>query len=155
MSQVVNRGAAIDRLFVWLATHSQNQHLNIVHAGGIWTTRASEMVVMTDAALIFIIRYFLSTQKMSAQLDHDISSESEFVHPFCHPMEMQDKFIHIPPVLNKPVKNPMERAFEADVQIQGHELPLQQLIANELRCEVEEYCHILVAWMYKHCSDLH
>ena len=155
LSRVVNRGAAIDGLFNWFATCSQNQHLNIVHVAGIWTTRASEMIVMMDAALIFIIRCFLLTRKMSVQLDHDTSSESEFVHPFHHPMEMQDKYIHIPPVLNRPVQDPMERAFEVDVQFQGQELLLHQLIANKLKCEVLDYCHMLVAWMYEHHSDLH
>ncbi len=70
-------------------------------------------------------------------------------------MEMQDKYIYIPPVLNRPVQNPMERAFEADVQIQSQELPLQQLIANKLKCEVADYHCMLVAWMYEHRSDLH
>ncbi len=108
LSRVVNRGLAINGLYVWLAAHSQNHHLNIIHTGGIWTTRASEMVVMMDAALVFIIRCFLSTTTMKPTLDHDVSTDSEFLHPFCHPGQTQDKYIHVLLVLNKSVLIPAE-----------------------------------------------
>ena len=55
LTKVVNHGASIDRLFVWLAVVFSGVYLNIIHAAGIWTSHATEIVVMTDAALIFIM----------------------------------------------------------------------------------------------------
>ncbi len=64
LSRVVNHGSAVDGLFVWLAANLMKQHINIIHATGIWTTRASELVIMTNAALVFIMDCFLTVQKM-------------------------------------------------------------------------------------------
>ncbi len=146
---------AIDGLFVWLAAQGQSQHLNIVHAGSIWTAQASEMVIMTDPTLIFIIGYFLSMPKMNAHYDKDQSLDSDYVHPLCHPGVTEGSYIHIPPVLNKPVKDPIDRAFEADVVLKGNELPLQCLLANLMQCKVDDYQFMLVAWMLEYHSDLH
>ena len=55
LAKVVNRGASIDGLFIWLTAVFSGKHLNIFHAAGIWTSCATEIMVMTDAALIFII----------------------------------------------------------------------------------------------------
>ncbi len=111
--------------------------------------------MMTDATLVFIIRCFLSILRMVAHYDKDQSSDSYYVHPFHHPGETEGLYIHIPPVLNKPVQNPPERAFEADVVIHEEEQTLQWLLADSMQCEVEDYCYMLVTWMFEHCSDLH
>ncbi len=54
----------MDGLFVWLAANFMQSHVNIIHARGVWTTRASETVVMTDAALVYILGCFLSVRAM-------------------------------------------------------------------------------------------
>ncbi len=58
LAKVVNCGASINGLFVWLAAVFSGKHLNIMHATGIWTLHATEIVVMTDVVLIYIIRCF-------------------------------------------------------------------------------------------------
>ncbi len=139
LSCVVNQGMVIDGLFVWLAAQGQSQYLNIVHAGSIWTTQPSEMVVMTDPTFIFIIGCFLSMPRMNAHYNKDQSSNLDYVHPFCHPGVTEGSYIHIPPVLNKPVKDPTDRAFEADVVLKGTELLLQCLLANTMQCQVDDF----------------
>ncbi len=79
MSKVVNRKSSMDGLFVWLAAVSQDCHVNIMHTRGVWTTHASELVVMTDASIVYIMCCFLSmpvltkipvlTQSMSSNFE--------------------------------------------------------------------------------------
>ncbi len=70
-------------------------------------------------------------------------------------MEMQDKYIAMPPVLNHPVQNLNEQAFEADIQLQGSALPLQDLLASLLNCDITDYRQMLVTWMMEYCGELH
>ena len=55
MMKVMNHKSVVDRLFVWLAMVSQGCHINVLHAGGVWTTRAMEMFVMTDPTIMYIL----------------------------------------------------------------------------------------------------
>ena len=75
LAKVVNHGASIDRLFVWLAAVFSGKHLNIIHTAGIWTSHATEIMVMTDAALIFIIWCFLSMPAMHLSVAKSGSSD--------------------------------------------------------------------------------
>ena len=54
----------VDGLFVWLAVQCAWQHLNLMHASGIWTSRRSEYVVITDPTIVLMISRFLSVTRM-------------------------------------------------------------------------------------------
>lgn len=116
MTKVVSRKSSIDGLFIWLAAVSQGCHLNILHAGRVWTTQESEMVVMMDATIVYIVHCFLSTQAMRlTDPAKDLSTDSEYVRPFANPLETEHSFIMIPPVLNDPVRDMEEQLEETSL----------------------------------------
>ncbi len=155
LSQVINRGSSIDGLFVWLAAVHMGCHLNIIHGAGIWMTRASETVVMTDCAIVFIIHCFMSTPSMhlTAAKDspQDSDSDSDFMCAFRPAGETTDRYVQVPQVLNDPV----ERADEVGMSLQGHPCPLQVLLAELLHTSPEEFRKMLVSWIYQHRSEEH
>ena len=55
MMKVMNCKSVVDGLFVWLAVVSQGCHINVLHAGGVWTTQVMEMVVITDPTIVYIL----------------------------------------------------------------------------------------------------
>ncbi len=72
------------------------RHINIVHGGGVWTTRASELVVMMDSTLVFIIRCFLLTPPMcllSVKDKADTDLDSEYMKVFCPGCETADRYV--------------------------------------------------------------
>ncbi len=101
---MVNRKSAVDGLFAWLSTVSQNCHLNIVHAKGIWTSRKSDIVVLTDPTVVFVVYCFIASPAMhltSPSKDSDL--DPDFVTPFLDPWDTENSFVTILQVLNDPV----------------------------------------------------
>ncbi len=118
LSCVVNRDSVIDGLFVWLAARWRGVHLNIVHATGIWITRQSDIVVMMDTKLVFIMPCFLSTCALQLQEVNKLplgDSSSEFIQPFSSVKETEGLFVGVSQVLNDPVQNCVEHADETRV----------------------------------------
>ena len=110
LTKVVNCKSAIDSLFAWLATVSQGVHLNIIHTRGIWTSHRSDITVMSDPTIVYVLRCFVSTPAMHLiDPDKDQSSNPEYVFLFRHLAETQENYITIPCVLHKPVLNVQER----------------------------------------------
>ena len=133
ISKVVNRKSSIDGLFVWLAAVSQSCHMNIIHAGGVWTTCASELVVMTDASIMYIMHCFLSIPAMYlANPDKDSSTDSKYIKQFCNLLETQDNFITIPGVLNDLVHDLEGCLDEIGLVPTSNVKPLQELFAEIL-----------------------
>ncbi len=155
LSWVVNHGLAVDGLFVWLATNLMKQHINIIHATGIWTMRASELVIMTNAALVFIMDCFLIVRKMHLDSVKGSESNSEYIRPFVAACETEGYFVQIPQVLNNPVKDCCEKAIDAGLELVGLSKPIQDLLVDQLSCSVEDYCESLISWMNVNCGEVH
>ena len=102
---IVNRHTVVDRLFLWLSVHASQQHINVVHPGGIWTSRWSEIVVLTDATITLVVNCFLLSLKME---QFSVQDDSFFIKPLSDPRLVQDNFVIMPQVLNKPVGNIQE-----------------------------------------------
>ena len=79
---IVNRCAIVDRLFLWLSVHASQQHINVVHPGGIWTLRQSEIVVLTDATITLVVNCFLLSPKMEC---FSVQDDSFFIKPLSDP----------------------------------------------------------------------
>ena len=82
----------VDGLFPWLAIQGTGWHINIMHAGGIWTSRHSELVVMTNATIVLMLGCFLVTQPIvcgqPVKEDNDI-----YIKPFADPRSVVDRYI--------------------------------------------------------------
>ncbi len=155
LSHVVNCGSAVDGLFVWLAANLMKQHINIIHATRIWTTRASEIVIMTNAALVFIMDCFLVVWKMHLESVKGSDSDSEYIKPFVAVHETEGYFVKVPQVLNNPVKDCCEKASDAGLELIGPSKPIQDLLADQLSCSVKDYHDTLISWIYKNCGEVH
>ncbi len=92
--------AKADGLFVWLAIQCIKQHLNLMHASGIWTLHKSEYVIMTDPTIVLLISSFLLVTKVSMA---ELLDDSIYLAQFKNPLETQAQYISVPQVLNKPV----------------------------------------------------
>ncbi len=96
----MHRCTIIDGLFLWLSVHTCQQHINIVYPGGIWTLRQSEIVVLTNATITLVVNCFLLSLKME---QFSVQDDSFFIKPLSDPYLIQDNFVIMPHVLNKPV----------------------------------------------------
>ena len=104
LTKVVNRKSAVDGLFAWLSTVSQNCHLNIVHAKGIWTLRKSDIIVLTDPTVVFVVHCFIASPAMHLNNpSKDLDLDLDFVTPFLDPWDTENSFVMILQVLNDPV----------------------------------------------------
>ncbi len=130
MTKVVNRKSVVDGLFTWMAAVSQNCHLNILYMTGIWTTRCSEITVLTDPTVVYIVCCFLAMPAMWLVLDKDKSTDSEYFTPYVAPVENQHKFITIPLVLNDPVIDIVSWLNEIGLKGLGVSRPLQNVFAD-------------------------
>ncbi len=87
LRQVVNRKVLADGLFMWLSVHAQAQHINIIHPGGIWSSRLSEVPVLTDAAIVLVLCCFLTSPKMTLS---DKKEDSFYIMPLSDLREVAD-----------------------------------------------------------------
>ncbi len=144
---------------MWLAAVHVGCYLNIIHGAGIWMTRASEIVIMTDCAIVFILHCFLSTPSMhlttAKDSPQDSDSDSDFMQAFRLAGETADRYVRIPQVLSDPVRDCIERAEEVGITLQGQSCPIQVLLAELLHTSPEEFRKMLVSWIYQHRSEEH
>ena len=120
-----------DGLFIWLAVHCAKQHLNLIHASGIWTSHKSKYVMMTDPAIVLLILGFLSVTKIDAV---DLLDDSVFLAQFKHLMETQDHYIPVLQVLNKPVLDLGSWLEEIGMHVCGDCTPLHYVMAQIFDC---------------------
>ena len=148
MMKVVNCKSAVDGLFLWLSAVSQSCHINLLHTGGLWTTRESETVMITDLTIVYILRCFLSTPAMHLSTpDKNASTDSEYVAPFFNPLETEKAYITIPQVLNNPVHDMISRLDKVGLTSISTVKPLQCLLADSLQCPVDTFCTMMVNWL--------
>ena len=99
---VVNRRKPIDGLFLWLSVHTMRQHINVLHASGVWTSRCSDITILTDASLVLILNCCLVTKLMTRE---EIQKrDDEYTEQVCDPHQCLQNYIHMPWILNNPVK---------------------------------------------------
>ena len=138
----------MDYEFVWLSVVSQGCHINVLHAGGVWTTQVTELVVMTDPTIVYILWCFLSTLGMYlSDSTKDLSMDSEYITPFLSVLETECFYIMVPRVLNDPIHNLASHLDEARLCAHPPTKPLQELLSDSLQCSVEEYHKIMVDWL--------
>ncbi len=102
--QIVNLKWPVDGLFPWLAVHGRQQHINIMHAAGIWTSCHSELVIMTDATIMLVLRCFLVTLPMAIAPTPKVENTAvDYISMFVDPKDVMDRYVTVPQVLNKPV----------------------------------------------------
>ena len=82
LCQIVNRKSVADGLFLWLSVHACQQHLNVLHLRGIWTSRRSEIVVLTDAMITLVVGCFLLSPKMEC---FSVKDDSFYIKPLHDP----------------------------------------------------------------------
>ena len=103
-----------------------------MHASGIWTSRRSEYVVMTDSTIVLIISGFLSVTRidLTGLMDH-----SDYLAQFKDPCETQHRFITVPQVLNKPVIELGAQIEEVGMHVCREQAPLHHILASLFECK--------------------
>ncbi len=149
--QVVNRNVPTDGLFVWLSIHVWAQHINIIHPGGIWSSRLSEVPVLTDATVILVLHCFLTSLKMTLS---DKKEDSFYVMPLLDPREVGDCFVPVPKVLNCPVHDVDIHLEEVGMYMLGPQVPIQNSLADLLECSVTDYREQIYYWLHDSAPEL-
>ena len=143
LTKVVNCKSSVDGLFAWLAAVLQETHLNIIHAKGIWTTWCSDITVLTDPTVVYVVRCFITTPAMHLSdpaKSKDSESDPEYVCPFFEPVKIEANFI--PQVLNDPVRDMAARLGETGL-VQDT-MPLQSVLVELMGCSAEEYYDLIM-----------
>ncbi len=136
LRHIVNRCTIVDGLFLWLSVHTSQQHVNVVHPGGIWTSRQSEIVVLIDATITLVVNCFLLSPKMD---QFSVQDDSFFIKPLSDPCLVQDNFVIIPHVLNKLVGDIQEWLDETGLYATGPQVLLQENLSRLMECSVVDY----------------
>ncbi len=134
----------MDRLFLWLAVWVVRQHVNLIHASGIWTSCQSEITVLTDASIIIIIECFLVTPKMTHEVD---TEDSTYVRLFSDPRLAQTSFVEHLHALSDPIKNLLDRLKEIGLETLGSSRPIQDLLAELWECDALVFYMQLCDWL--------
>ncbi len=149
---VVNRCKPIDGLFVWLVVHTTRNHLNILHASGVWTSRRSDITVLMDASVILVVNCTLHTPKMSHEAIKKCNDE--YVELLCDPRLSLHNFVSMPRILNNPIWDVAEWMEEIGLWELQADGPIQNPLAFLLECNVSAYQLQLVRWIYQYKSDV-
>ncbi len=135
---IVNCRKLVDGLFVWLSVHVMQQHVNILHASGVWTSWRSDITVLTDASVVLILNCCLYTQKMSCTPVKD--ADPEYMPLLHDPRPHLHDFLELPRALNKPVKSSQESMEEIGLREVSPDAPIQDHFAAWIGCLDSEYC---------------
>ena len=148
------RGAnsKVDGLFIWLVVQCVWQHLNLMHASGIWTSRRSEYVVMTDSTIVLMISGFLSVTRMDLA---SLLDDSDYLAQFKDPCETQYRFITVPQVLNKPVIDLGARMEEVGIHVCREQVPLHHVLAGLFECKPQTLHQQLCQWVLRYHPEVH
>ncbi len=152
LKHVVNRHLPIDGLFLWLAVWAAEQHVNVLHAGGIWTLRQCEIPVLTDATIVLVLGCFLTSPQM--QLGCPKLEDNTYIKPLANAKMVQNRFVAIPRALNKPARNVTDRNEEVDMYATGPAMLIQDCLANILECTTSVYHEQICHWLEQNSADL-
>ena len=130
---------------MWLSVHARAQHINIIHLGGIWSSRLLEVPVLTDAAVVLVLRCFLTSPKMTFG---DKKEDSFYIMPLPDPREVADHFVPVPKVLNHPVYDMDACLEEVGMYALGPQVPIQNSLADLLEYLVTDYRKQICHWLH-------
>ena len=148
---VVNRRCPVDGLLLWLTVRAAKQHVNLIHTSRIWTSRHSEITVLTDASILMIIGCFLVTSKIEQLL---IKDDPMYAKMFSNPQLAQTSFVEHPSALSDPVIDLKARMEEIGLEGSGGVQPLQDILAELWECETSVFRVQLCNWLQYWSSDL-
>ncbi len=114
--------------------------------------RQSKYVVMTDATMVLLISGFLSVKAMDIS---ELLDDSTYLEQFKHPLEVQDCYIPIPQVLNRPIQDIGAHLEEIGMHACGTRVPLHHILACLLEYTPETLCQQLWKWVLHYSSDVH
>ena len=149
---MVNKRKPIDGLFLWLSIYTMKQHLNVLHVSGIWTSRCRDITVLTDASVVLILNCCLVTRQMSR--DEILKRDDEYTEQLCDPCQCLQNYIHMPWILNDPVKNISEWMDEIGLCQMRPDAPIQEHLASLLECDVSDFRQQLVRWIRQYKSNV-
>ncbi len=127
------------------------QYVNLIHTSGIWTSRHSEITVLTDALILMIISYFLVTSKME-QLP--VKEDPMYTKMFTDLWLAQTTFMEHPHALSDPVIDLKARMEEIGLEGSGGMRPLQDILAELWDCETSVFRAQLCNWLQCWSSEL-
>ncbi len=128
------------------------QHLNVLHTSGIWTSRHSDITVLTDASVVLILNCCLVTKWMSR--DEILKRDDEYTEQLCDPHQCLQNYIHMPWILNDPVKNISEWMDEIGLCQMRPDAPIQEYLASLLEWDVSDFRQQLVRWIQQYKLDV-
>ncbi len=137
LRRIVNRRAIPDGLFVWLACWAKHQHLNIVHSNGVWSSRKSEITVLTDATIMLIVNCFLLSLAM--QWCNAMKEDPLYIQPLCDPCETQSCYVIMPKILNRPVHDVNDCLQEIGMYATGPRMLIQDNLALLQQCTTVDF----------------
>ena len=154
--QIVNLKWPVDGLFPWLAVHGRQQHINIMHAAGIWTSHCSELVIMTDATIMLVLHCFLVTLPMAVAPTPKVENAAvDFISMFVDPKEVIDRYVTVPQVLNKPVLDVGVCLDELGLTEKEPQMSIQDHLACMLQITSAKFQAHLSTWITNYASDVH
>ncbi len=98
LSCVSIEGSQIDGLFLWLASHACQEHLNLVHGNGVWTTRTTGMPDLHDVVIVLTLDKFLASPHVCV-----VQQLSKSAVKWGLPDSWASDFVQTPCVLNSPI----------------------------------------------------
>ncbi len=148
---VVNRKHLVNSLFLWLVVRVAQQHVNLIHTSGIWTSRCSKRTVLTDTLILMIIGCFLVTSKM----EHSpIKEDPIYAKMFTDPHLTQTAFVEHLHALSDLVIDLKARMEEIGLEKSGNVRPIQEILAELWDCETSVFQAQLCNWLQYWSSEL-
>ena len=148
---IVNRKSVVDGLFLWLSVHACQQHLNVLHPRGIWTSRRSEIVVLTDATITLVVGCFLQTLKMEC---FSVKDDSFYIKPLHDPHLVQDSFVVMLHALNKPVTDVQDHLDKTGLYATSPPMLLWEILASLLECSVVDFHEQICRWLHDNAMHI-
>ena len=143
LRRVVNTSKDIDGLFLWLVLREVQQHINLVHSDGVWTSHKSDITVLTDASIVLVLDCFLHTRKMSRLAVE--KADPDYTTLLCDPKKTLHSFTRIPKVFNCLVKDIAITLDDKGLHQVGETKSLQELLSSLHSCEVQVFREQLCA----------
>lgn len=144
ITKVGNVGSPIDGLFVWLVSWCFNQHVNVVHSDGVWTTRRSVIPDLHDPTIVLMLNSYLFSPAVSRVQEKHVTHLA-----WPTPAELISDLVPFMCMLNSPVKDIQTHCYEMDLASCGTLETLHVLLQNLMG---GPYHDDLMAWLqeYKH-----
>ncbi len=151
LCRIVNRKSVVDGLFLWLLVHACRQHLNVLHPRGIWTSKRSEIMVLTDATITLVVGCFLLSPKMECFSAKD---NSFYIKPLHDPHLVQDSFVVMLSTLNKPVTDVQDCLDETGLYVTSPPMLLQEILASLMEYSVVDFHEQICRWLHDNATHV-